>query len=41
MDDEEIEVADVSSDPTNDEHLPVAGEIPEEDGQISNDDLDI
>jgi len=41
MEDDEIEINDVSSDPTAKEHLPVAGEIPEEDHQISNDDLDI
>jgi hypothetical protein len=41
MEDEEIKIADVSSDPTSEEHLPVAGEIPEEDGQVSSEDLDI
>ncbi|MDB5163024.1 MAG: hypothetical protein JWO54_481 [Candidatus Saccharibacteria bacterium] len=41
MDDEEIETPDISSDPTASEHLPVAGEIPEPDHQVSEDDLDI
>lgn len=38
MDDNEFD--DVSSNPTADEHLPVAGEIVEDDHQISNDIID-
>jgi hypothetical protein len=34
------EISDVSSDPTAEGHLPVAGEIIEEDDQISNDIID-
>ncbi len=41
MQEDEQEFTDVSSDPTADEHLPVAGEIVEPDDQISEDDLDV
>jgi hypothetical protein len=41
MEEDDKEFTEASSDPTIDEHLPVAGEIPEEDHQISKDDLDV
>jgi hypothetical protein len=41
MQDDEIEINDISSDPNAEEHLPVAGEIPEPDTQVTEDDLDI